>query len=129
MFGIISALKICFKKGEKFSKHKSMATLGNSLYRNLKSKNEESANIDQQIARLEDDIRKLKIDFDIYFNGGTKRPPLEARARLESNIKRIADDRNLTYAQRYQFNSVISRFTSYRELWRRILKQKGEELL
>src|SRR5829696_2160205 len=106
-----------------------MATLGNSLYRNIKSKNEESAGIDHQIARLEDDIRKLKIDFDIYFNGGTKRPPLEARARLESNMKRIADDRNLTYAQRYQFNSVISRFTSYRELWRRILKSKGEELL
>ncbi|HEY0426475.1 MAG TPA: hypothetical protein VGC76_01590 [Pyrinomonadaceae bacterium] len=106
-----------------------MASLGNSLYRNLKSKSEEAASLDQQIARLEEDIRKLKIDFDIYFNGGTKRPPLEARARLESNIKRIADDRNLTYAQRYQFNSVISRFTSYRELWRRILKTKGEELL
>jgi hypothetical protein len=106
-----------------------MATLGNSLYRNLKLKNEESISIDQQIARLEEDIRKLKIDFDIYFNGGTKRPPLEMRARIESNMKRIADDRNLTYAQRYQFNSVISRFNSYRELWRRILKTKGEELL
>jgi hypothetical protein len=106
-----------------------MASLGNSLYRNIKSKNEESVSIDQQIARLEDDIRKLKIEFDIYFNGGTKRPPLEARARLEANIKRIADDRNLTYVQRYQFNSIVSRFTSYRELWRRILKTKGEELL
>jgi len=106
-----------------------MATLGNSLYRNLKSKGEEAANLDQQLARIEEDIRKLKIEFDIYFNGGTKRPPLEARARLESNIKRIADDRNLTYAQRYQFNTVVSRFTSYRELWRRILKSKGEELL
>ncbi len=83
---------------------------------------------DQQIMRLEDDIRKLKIDFDIYFNGGAKRPPLEARARLESNIKRISDDRNLSYAQRYQFNSVVSRFTSYRELWRRLLKAKGEEI-
>ena len=106
-----------------------MASLGNSLYRNIKSKNEESVTIDQQISRLEEDIRRLKIDFDIYFNGGLKRPPLEARARLESNIKRIADDRNLTYAQRYQFNAVVSRFTSYRELWRRILKTKGEELL
>jgi hypothetical protein len=106
-----------------------MATLGNSLYRNIKLKNDESVSIDQQLARIEDDIRKLKIDFDIYFNGGTKRPPLEARARLESMIKRIADDRNLTYAQRYQFNTVVSRFTSYRELWRRILKTKGEELL
>ena len=85
--------------------------------------------MDRQILRLEDDIRKLKIDFDIYFNGAAKRPPLEARARIEAALKRIADDRNLTYAQRYHFNSLISRFNSYRELWRRNLKKKGEELI
>ncbi len=95
-----------------------MAIVGNKLYRQERSKQDNIVEIDQQITRLEDNIRKLKIDFDIYFNGGAKRPPLEARARLESNIKRIADDRNLSYAQRYQFNSLVSRFTSYRELWR-----------
>lgn len=105
-----------------------MANLGNKLYRQTQSKYEDAANLDQQIGRIEDDIRKLKIDFDIYFNGGAKRPPLEARARLEANLKRLADDRNLSYAQRYQFNMVVSRFTSYRELWRRLLKKKGEEI-
>ncbi|CAN5158265.1 hypothetical protein BH20ACI1_BH20ACI1_22800 [soil metagenome] len=105
-----------------------MALIGNKLYRQTQTKQEEAADIDQQIARIEEDIRKLKIDFDIYFNGGLKRPPLEAKARLESNIKRIADDRNLSYAQRYQFTSTVSRFTSYRELWRRLLKKKGEDI-
>ncbi|MEZ5426702.1 MAG: hypothetical protein R2747_10580 [Pyrinomonadaceae bacterium] len=105
-----------------------MAILGNSLYRNTQARQEEMADMDQQIKRLEDDIRKLKIEFDIYFNGGTKRPPLESRARLESNIKRISDDRSLSYAQRYHFNTLVARFTSYRELWRRLLKQKGEEI-
>ncbi len=105
-----------------------MALIGNKLYRQTQTKQEDAANIDAQIARVEDDVRKLKIDFDIYFNGGAKRPPLEARARLEANIKRLLDDRNLTFAQRYQFNAVISRFTSYRELWRRLLKAKGEEI-
>ncbi len=105
-----------------------MALIGNKLYRQTNTKLEDAASIDQQIARLEDDIRKLKIDFDIYFNRGAKRPPLEARARLEANLKRLADDRNLSYAQRYQFNMIISRFTSYRELWRRTLKKRGEEI-
>ncbi len=105
-----------------------MAILGNKLYRQTQTKYEESASLDQQIARLEDDIRKLKIDFDIFFSGGTKRPPLEARARLDANIKRLADDRNLNYAQRYQFNAIVARFTSYRELWRRMLKKRGEEI-
>ena len=84
--------------------------------------------LDQQLARLEEDIRKLKIDFDIFFNGSTKRPPLEARGRVEANLKRISDNRNLTYAQRYFYNTLMSRFTSYRELWRRMLKKRGEEI-
>lgn len=106
-----------------------MAYIGNKLIRQTQSRKEDAAEIDQQLGRMEDDIRKLKIEFDIYFNGASKRPPLEARARLEANIKRISDNRSLTYAQRYLFNTLVSRFVSYRELWRRSLKAKGEELL
>jgi hypothetical protein len=84
-----------------------MALPGNKLYRQTSSRLEEAAALDKQISRLEDDIRKLKIDFDIYFNGATKRPPLEARARTESLIKRVSDNRSLSYAQRYQLNSLI----------------------
>ena len=65
------------------------------------------------LARLLEDQKKL----------------LESRARLESFIKRIADNRNLSYAQRYYFNTLVSRFTSYRELWRRTLRAKGDELV
>ena len=105
-----------------------MAIIGNRLYREDQTKLDEAADLDQQLSRLEDDIRKLKIDFDIFFNGNAKRPPLEARARLEAYIKRVADNRSLTYAQRYYFNTLVSRFTSYRELWRRILKARGDEM-
>lgn len=104
--------------------------LATSKYnRQQQTKKEESIEIDQQLARLEDDIRKLKIDFDIYFNGASKRPPLEARARLDAFMKRLSDNRNLTFAQRYLFNTLVARFVSYRELWRRTLKAKGEDLV
>ncbi|HLA96646.1 MAG TPA: hypothetical protein VK612_13060 [Pyrinomonadaceae bacterium] len=101
----------------------------NNLYRQTPSRLEEAANVDKTLAKIEEDIRRLKIDFDIYFNGAVKRPPLEARARLESQIKRLLDNRALSFAQRYQLNSLVSRFTSYRELWRRGLRAKGDELV
>jgi hypothetical protein len=101
----------------------------NNLYRQTPSRVEHSAAVDQQLNKLEEDIRKLKIEFDIFFNGSTKRPPLEARARLESQIKRMSDNRQLTFAQRYQLNTLVARFTSYRELWRRTLRSRGDELI
>jgi hypothetical protein len=107
-----------------------MATVPNSKFlRQAQMKQDDSVEIDKQLARMEDDIRKLKIDFDIYFNGASKRPPLEARARLDAFIKRVSDNRNLTYAQRYLLNTLVARFVSYRELWRRNLRAKGEELV
>jgi hypothetical protein len=101
------------------------------LYNDFKktdNKREKSLELEKTISRLEEDIRKLKIDFGIFFNGGLKRAPHEARGRVEATIKRLADDRNMSYAQRYQFNSILAGYTSHRELWRRLLKKKGEEL-
>ena len=106
-----------------------MNPIGNKFERQTRSRVEAAAAFDRDLSRLEDDIRRLKIDFDIYFNGATKRPPLESRARVESFLKRLADTRNLTFAQRYQLNALVARFTSYRELWRRTLRARGEELM
>ncbi|NOT46998.1 MAG: hypothetical protein HOP17_04520 [Acidobacteria bacterium] len=106
-----------------------MAFTANSIYRNSQKKAEDAASLDKQLSRIEDDIRKLKIEFDVYFNGNSKRPPLEARARLEALVRRVSDTRQMSYAQRYQLSMLVSRYASYRELWRRLLKSKGEELV
>jgi len=99
-----------------------------NMYRQTPGRLEQAAAVEKQIGKLEDDIRRLKIEFDIFFNGAVKRPPLEARARLESQIKRLLDNRELSYSQRYKLNGLVARFTSYRELWRRTMRSKGEEL-
>lgn len=82
--------------------------------------------IDQQLARLEEDIRRLKIEFDVFFNGASKRPPYDTKSRVESVIKRIADDRTLTFAQRYFYNSLVARYTSFKEMWRRTMQGREE---
>ena len=82
--------------------------------------------IDEQLGRLEEDVRRLKIEFDIYFNGAAKRPPYDTKSRVETVIKRIADDRTLTFAQRYRYNSLVARFTAFREHWRRTMQGREE---
>ena len=82
--------------------------------------------VEEQLKRLEDDIRRLKIEFDIYFNGGAKKPPYDTKGRVETLLKRLGDDRTLTFAQRYLFNSLASRYASFRELWRRTMQGREE---
>jgi hypothetical protein len=106
-----------------------MPVIKSNMYNQGISRAEAAATLDREIAKLEDDIRKLKNEFDIYFNGAQKRPPLEARARVDSLVRRISDNRSLSYAQRYQLNALVARYASYRELWRRNMRARGEELI
>jgi hypothetical protein len=81
---------------------------------------------DEQLTRLEDDMRRLKIEYDIFFNGATKRPPYDTKSRVETMIKRLGDDRTLTFAQRYRYNSLATRYNAFRELWRRTMQGREE---
>ena len=82
--------------------------------------------IDDQLTRLEEDIRRLKIEFDIYFNGASKRPPYDTKGRVETILKRLGDDRTLTFAERYRFNTLMARYNAFRDLWRRTMQGREE---
>jgi len=96
--------------------------------RNIKSVVQRDAQptVEEQLARLEDDIRRLKVEFDTYFNGASKRPPYDTKGRVETLIKRLADDRSLSFAQRYHYNSLTARYTSFMQLWRRTMQEREE---
>lgn len=96
------------------------------LRKELGGDEDDQPTVDQQLARLEVDIRRLKVEFDIFFNGGVKHPPYETRNRVETTFARLGDDRTLTYAQRYKYNSLASRFASFRDMWRRSMQSKEE---
>ena len=81
---------------------------------------------DEQLTRLEDDIRRLRIEFDIFFNGAAKRPPYDTKGRVETLLKRLGDDRTLTFAQRYRYNSLAARYNAFRDLWRRTMQGREE---
>ena len=87
---------------------------------------DEQPSPEEQLGRLEEDLRRLKVEFDIYFNGAAKRPPYDTKGRVETLIKRLADDRTLTFAQRYHYNSLAARYSSFMQLWRRTMQEREE---
>jgi len=82
--------------------------------------------VDERLTRLEEDIRRLKIEFDIFFNGASKRPPYDTKSRVDTTMKRLADDRTLSFAQRYRYNTLASRYNAFRDVWRRTMKDREE---
>ncbi|MFN2516329.1 MAG: MXAN_5187 C-terminal domain-containing protein [Pyrinomonadaceae bacterium] len=82
--------------------------------------------VDDQLTRLEEDIRRLKIEFDIFFNGASKRPPYDTKGRVETIMKRLGDDRTLSYAQRFRYTTLTTRYNAFRDLWRRTMQGREE---
>ena len=111
-----------------------MALRDNKLLRSKKhaqaknkfSTGENQPTPDEQLTRLEDDIRRLRVEFDIFFNGAAKRPPYDTKGRVETLLKRLGDDRTLNYAQRYRYNSLAARYNAFRDLWRRTMQGREE---
>lgn len=82
--------------------------------------------LDLELDKLEQEMRRLKVEYDIYFNGGTLRPPNDTRGRVETAIKRIYDSRSITFTQRFRYNSLVARYNVMRELWRRQTQGREE---
>jgi hypothetical protein len=82
--------------------------------------------IDMDLEKLEFEIRRLKVEYDVYFNGASVRAPVETRGRVETAIKRIYDTRGLTFAQRFRYNGLVARYNVMRELWRRQTQGREE---
>src|SRR5689334_13528067 len=81
---------------------------------------------DEEISILEDSLRRLKIEFDIYFNGGSKRPPNDLQWRVETTVKRLSDSSKLTFAQRFRYNAIAQRYSVLSDLWRQRVKSREE---
>ncbi len=81
---------------------------------------------DEELTQLEDSIRKLKIEYDIYFNGGKDRPPYDLQWKVESVIKKYSDAQKLSFAQRFRFNGLVQRFAVHNDMWRQKVKAREE---
>jgi len=74
---------------------------------------------------LEDDLQRLDL-YDQYFGGGLKRPPTRLRFQVNKIIKSWAEKPMRKYQQRFRFNSLVSRYSIFAELWDKRVRQTEE---
>jgi hypothetical protein len=78
---------------------------------------------DEDLASLDELLRRLKVEYDIYFNGNRKRPPEDLRARVDKLVKKLVEVGDMTFSQRFRYNTLVSRYYVYRDLWRRTIME------
>jgi hypothetical protein len=85
------------------------------------------ATIDEELAQLERDIRQLKIEYDMFFGGGRKRPPQEIEWRIELLVKRYAErGGELKYGQRFRYTNLTQTYAKYKDVFRKRMAQREE---
>ena len=81
---------------------------------------------DEELTFLEENVRRLKVEYDIYFGGGSRRAPTDLDWRVQGLIKKYSDSQKLTAQQRFKYNTVVQRYATYSDLWRQKLRIREE---
>ncbi len=83
--------------------------------------------VDEELSQLDREIRQLKIEYEMYFGGGRKRPPTDVVWRIDQIIKKHGDrGGQLNFSQRFRLNNLTQTYAKYQEMFRKRLKAKEE---
>jgi hypothetical protein len=82
--------------------------------------------IDEELSILEDQMRRLKVEYDIFFGGGSKKPPAEIEWKVKSLLKKYSDGSRMNSTQRFRYSTIQQRYALYNALWQQKLQIKEE---
>lgn len=86
----------------------------------------ENPALEKDLDTLDQALTLLKRDYEIYFSGGMKLPPLDAHRKVEREIRKLSRLTNLNYAQRFRYNNLSARFNTYVDLWNKQMRYREE---
>jgi hypothetical protein len=75
--------------------------------------------IDEELTLLETQLRRLKIEYEIFFSNPTKKPPTDIEWKVLSLLRKFSDGGRLTFSQRFRYNEMAQRYAIYSDLWRK----------
>ena len=75
---------------------------------------------------LDKSIVSLKLDYERFFSGDLKVPPLPARKSVEQVLRRVGNVSLDKAEERFRLQALQSRFTALSELWEKRLQAREE---
>ena len=82
--------------------------------------------IDEELNVLDHQLRRLKIEYEIFFNNPAKRPPTEIEWKVANLIRKFSDGGRMSFSQRYRYNEMAQRYAVHSDLWRKKMRIREE---
>lgn len=82
--------------------------------------------IDEELTLLDQQLRRLKIEYEIFFNNPSKRPPSDIEWKVTNLIKKFSDGSRMSFSQRYRYNEMAQRYAIQSDLWRKKTRIREE---
>lgn len=79
--------------------------------------------IAEDLVVLDNKIKQLKFEYNLYFTGSRPREPVMLRGEVQKLVTRYSNTGISNTAQRFKFNTITSRYFALRRQWDAILKQ------
>jgi len=83
-----------------------------------------TSEFDRQLRELEAEIKRLEVEYNLFFAGRLPKLPWDTRARVEGLVKQYDRMHIQNTAERFRFQGLQSRFSAFCELWERHLKSR-----
>jgi hypothetical protein len=81
---------------------------------------------DEELNLLDQQLRRLKIEYEIFFNNPAKRPPTDVEWKVLSLIRKFSDSPRMSFPQRYRYNEMAQRYAIQSDLWRKKMRIREE---
>lgn len=81
---------------------------------------------DDELDKLEEDIRRLKNKYDQFFAGIQKQVPTFDRRQVETYIHELSKQKIRDNARRFRLSTLLSRYNQLREMWGRKMRELEE---
>ena len=82
--------------------------------------------IDEELNLLDQQLRRLKIEYEIYFNNPKKRPPTDVEWKVLSLLRKFSDGARISFSQRFRYNEMAQRYAVQSDLWRKKARIREE---
>jgi hypothetical protein len=84
------------------------------------------SSVEQDLNRLEAELKRLEAEYNMFFAGRLARPPWETRDRVTALVKQIDRSRISNTGERFRFQTIQTRFSTFVDLWDRGLRAREE---